>query len=539
MDSQYDEVLNVIQRYRCQIKEARAEDRLKVLDGICHEVIRRSQDVAIYAETIHSLRLTESSIITGRAWQNFVGLADTAKTIKDQSRCKLRSLAMVTAHWGLDLVLYYGWHRRPKQFLLTARAVAQAFPQWEDAVQYINIVMLCRHKMALVKGGKFITVGSHNGNEDRTAICRNAPILRHDLMYAANLSKESVLLGDWEVSRTDVNNDAWRTTISDWLTRTPDAIMLTANSTLAPTQVSALLSYDKFGLLIPEACAEGPKPKRTALQRGMHRGLYNKSPLLVLSQPTALSRPMQVAQLNPYPTPPSSGAGKDAPLLHSHDEIRMPRRTVILQNMNSENGDLAVDCEQAHATQVNSEAVSREQSQQADSEEGQSGSEREQIGREQGQVGSDQYCRNGEQEHAEREWVCQAESEQTARESCIELPESEQASATCLHVQRDEISAAGAQEASAALSLSAAINGEGSQQLPGYKLHPDSGHVINAIGRRGPRKRRHSGIAPCTYKRRDYSQDSGLGSGECNERLCRKDDPSKSIADMHDRIWTL
>ena len=117
------------------------------------------------------------------AWDEFAGLVKRQHKSRDRQSQRLKHQTCVVALWGSGLFDHYGWRVLPLDYTRLLHSLARELPDWRDAVEMINGIMLERHELRVVKGdNRALKIGEHS---KRSSIQESrSPLERRDIQDA-------------------------------------------------------------------------------------------------------------------------------------------------------------------------------------------------------------------------------------------------------------------------------------------------------------------------------------------------------------------
>jgi hypothetical protein len=157
--------------------------RRKVCQSYRDKILSISHFADVTAAAFHDafpLYLREASRgEDARAWTSFTSLVQRQRKSQNRSAQLLRLQTGIVAHWGIDIVMHYGWCKLPLDSAKLLHSVARVL-KWPDAVEGMNLVLLERHQRRIVKhDNRAQRIGEHSrGSKIQD---RHSPIEPRDL----------------------------------------------------------------------------------------------------------------------------------------------------------------------------------------------------------------------------------------------------------------------------------------------------------------------------------------------------------------------
>ncbi|KAK0952977.1 hypothetical protein LTS01_024592 [Friedmanniomyces endolithicus] len=231
--------------YRVRLLQLDSAGREQELNKISQELAQEEQAVQNCAYVV--LECFRPAI-SSSAYKELTMLQETGQhrlsCDYETTRCA-RLVAKVVTRWSLRVVQHYRWDCQSRGYLDALWAAAQMYPNWHDAADHLNAVMIRRH------------VG----------------ITRKDLVNICDWQKNHSV----KVHGHDVSNlESELALVEWWVSSRPEHLSFSTGAKVVNLAVSAqlthLLAKDDFGVLVQEAY--GRKRMRISVsdQCGMAKG---------------------------------------------------------------------------------------------------------------------------------------------------------------------------------------------------------------------------------------------------------------------------
>ncbi|KAK3669466.1 hypothetical protein LTR78_010652 [Recurvomyces mirabilis] len=253
-------MLRKVEIYRLRLLHLKPAGKARELHEISQELVFGQQ----VAQNCASVVLQSFRPATGSpAYKNLVALEQTGQQDalwnRESRRC-MRLVANVAAHWGLQVVMHYGWQDCTRGYLESLWAAAQSYPDWENAVDRLNAVMFRRHDGSIRSGSsqsQFIGVV-----EDRRF--PHSPVTRIDLQNIALWHKN----GTVEIRGYTITDlQAELQVVERWLSYKLEHLRFSTGLRVidmpGSAQATHLLAKDEFGILVQES--HGKKRERLSI----------------------------------------------------------------------------------------------------------------------------------------------------------------------------------------------------------------------------------------------------------------------------------
>ncbi|KAK4501430.1 hypothetical protein PRZ48_007239 [Zasmidium cellare] len=260
-----------LDEFRKRLDDANGPDeRDAVHQTIADELAALHTNLAGCAAALLSTRLRPPR--QSNAWKTLLAVckSDPASRNGADAAVCLRLSAQVAAHWGASVVQRYAWASRARSFLERLWSVARFHEEWEDAVGYLNAVLVLRQELVLsgrlsASTRTWQTIG-HEAEKGAPRL-RYSPVTAADLKNVMDWSKDGFLkLGGRVVESLE---EAERT-VTHWTTATADTIQLCDGSYLSDRPhglwTRCMIARDSAGLVVREDTLQQP-PRRTHLSQ--------------------------------------------------------------------------------------------------------------------------------------------------------------------------------------------------------------------------------------------------------------------------------
>ncbi|KAF2167571.1 hypothetical protein M409DRAFT_54164 [Zasmidium cellare ATCC 36951] len=256
-----------LDEFRKRLDDANGPDeRDAVHQTIADELAALHTNLAGCAAALLSTRLRPPK--QSSAWKALLAVckSDPASRNGADAAVCLRLSAQVAAHWGASVVQRYAWASRARSFLERLWSVARVHEEWEDAVGYLNAVLVLRQELVLsgrlsASTRTWQTIG-HEAEKGAPRL-RYSPVTAADLKNVMDWTKDGFLkLG----GRVVENLEEAERTVTHWTTATADTIQLCDGSYLSDRPhglwTRCMIACDPAGLVVREDTLQQP-PRRT------------------------------------------------------------------------------------------------------------------------------------------------------------------------------------------------------------------------------------------------------------------------------------